>query len=290
MLALELLSEMHDKLSQAVKLYDKLLTEQVSRPTWRQSPQQTHSAVAPMRQSTQTPANNGYSQWAPSHQVASSVSSPVFVPPRTDSAQYAPQPFISRPSLSTVPESEPQPHYSHYMAGPSQLYASEVPGPSLHPTAPFASPSAPPQPQETPQFTSPPSSVSYLHPQTPASPPTPAHQPVSIPQFATAPLASPQPPPAPAPQPVAQPPAPQSPTLTRHHTVSARAAVSPPPAHLTRSSTLSHAPRPQYQQPTQPQLPQFPSAPKTVPQSYELYAPSPPSTIPERREELLIEL
>src|ERR1700710_303733 len=129
---LELLAEMHDKLSQAVKLYDKLLTEQVSRPTWRRSPQQAHSAAAPMRQSTQTPVN-GYSQWAPSHQPASSVSSPVFAPLRTDSAQYAPQPLVSRPSLSTVPESEPQPQYSHYAAGPSQLYTSEVPGPSQHP-------------------------------------------------------------------------------------------------------------------------------------------------------------
>ncbi|OAX40477.1 ubiquitin binding protein [Rhizopogon vinicolor AM-OR11-026] len=265
----QLLSEMHDKLSQAVKLYDKLLTEQVSRPTWRRSPQQAHSPAVPMRQSTQTPAN-GYTQWAPSHQSASSISSPVFAPPRTDSAQYAPQ-----PPLSAVSELEPQPQYVHY----SQPYASEVPGPSQHPTAPL-------QPQQIPQFASPPTSVSYLPPQTPASPPIPAHQPVSIPQFATAPLAPSQPPPAP--QPVAQPPTPQSPTLARHRTVSARAAMSSPPAaQLARASTLSHALRPQYQQPTQPQLPQFPTAPTTAPQ---LYAPSPPTTIPERREEMLIEL
>ncbi|OJA13465.1 hypothetical protein AZE42_04415 [Rhizopogon vesiculosus] len=270
----QLLSEMHDKLSQAVKLYDKLLTEQVSRPTWRRSPQQTHPPAVTMRQSTQTPAN-GYTQWAPSHQPASSISSPVFAPPRTDSAQYAPQPLVSRPPLSAVPESDPQPQYAHY----SQPYASEVPGPSQHPTPPL-------QPQQIPQFTSPPTSVSYLPPQTPASPPIPAHQPVSIPQFATAPLAPSQPPPAP--QPIAQPHTPQSPTLARHHTVSTRAAMSSPPAaQLTRASTLSHAPRPQYQQPTQPQLPQFPTAPTTAPQSY---APSPPTTIPERREEMLIEL
>ncbi|KAI0717516.1 hypothetical protein C8T65DRAFT_111586 [Cerioporus squamosus] len=34
----EMLVEMHEKLSQAVKLYDKLLTEQLSRPSWRASP------------------------------------------------------------------------------------------------------------------------------------------------------------------------------------------------------------------------------------------------------------
>ncbi|KAG0703499.1 hypothetical protein DFH29DRAFT_803396 [Suillus ampliporus] len=277
----QLLSEMHEKLSQAVKLYDKLLTDQVSHPTWRRSPQQTRPATVPVRQLTQTPVN-GYNQWAPSHHHASSVSSPVFAPPRTDSAQYAPQPLISRPTLSTVPESEPQ--YAYYAAGPSQ-----------HPTAPLASPAAL-------QFTSPPSSVTYLPQQTPASPTIPVHQPVSIPQFTNTHPAPSQPPPAPALQPVAQPPpapvlqpvaqplAPQTPALARHNTVSARTVVSPPPAPLTRSSTVSHAPRPQYQQPLQPQLPQFPSAPTAVPQSFDLYAPSAPTTIPERREELLIDL
>ena len=275
---------MHDKLSQAVKLYDKLLTEQVSRPTWRRSPQQTHPTAVPTRQLTQTP----YSQWTPSHKPASSVSSPVFAPPRTDPAQYASQPLISRPSLSAVTESEPQAQYTHYVAGPSQPYTPEAPGPSTHPAAPLASPFAPPPPPQH-QLTSPPSSVSYLPPQTPASPPIPAHQPVSIPQFATAPLASSQPPATPAPQPVAQSPTPQSPTLARHHTVSASTAMTSPHVQLTRSNTLSHALRPQHQ-PTQPQLPQFPSAPTTAPQSYELYAPSPPTTMPERRDELLIEL
>ncbi|KAG2101863.1 uncharacterized protein F5147DRAFT_708336 [Suillus discolor] len=277
----QLLSEMHEKLSQAVKLYDKLLTDQVSHPTWRRSPQQVHPTTVPVRQSAQT-----HSQWAPTHLHASSVSSPVFAPPRTDSAQYAPQLLISRPPLSTVPESEPQ--YAHYAAGPSQPYTSEVPGSSQHLTAPLASPPPPPQ-QQLPQFTSPPLSISYLPQQSPTSPTIPVNPPVSIPQFANTAAPS-QPPPAPALQPMTPPLAPQTPALTRHHSVSARTTMSPPPAPLARSSTVSRASRLQYQQPLQPQLPQFPSAPTAVPQSFDLYAPSAPTTIPERREELLIDL
>jgi growth factor-regulated tyrosine kinase substrate len=283
-----MLSEMHEKLSQAVKLYDKLLTDQVSHPTWRRSPQQVHPTTVPVRQSTQTPVN-GYSQWVPSNHHASSVSSPVLAPPRTDSAQYASQPFISRPTLSTVPESEPQ--YDHYAAGPSQPHPSEVPGPSQHLTAPLASLPAPPQPQQPPHFTSPPLTASYLPQHTPASPTIPVNQPVSIPQFANTPTPSqPPPPPAPALQPIVPPLTPSMPALARHHSVSTRTAISPPPAPLARSSTVSHASRPQYQQPLQPQLPQFPSAPTAAPQSFDLYAPSAPTTIPERREELLIDL
>ncbi|KAG1839644.1 hypothetical protein DFJ58DRAFT_811856 [Suillus subalutaceus] len=258
----QLLSEMHEKLSQAVKLYDKLLTDQVSHPTWRRSPQQVHPTTVPVRQSTQTPAN-GHSQWAPSHHHASSVSSPVFAPPRTDSVQYAPQPLISRPTLSTVPDT-------------SRLHSPRHPHLLNRLT-----------------FTSPPLSVSFLPQQTPASPTIPANQPVSIPQFANTPAPSqppPPPPPPPAFQPMAPPLTPQTPALARHHTVSARTAISPPPAPLARSSTVSRASRPQYQQPLQPQLPQFPSAPTAAPQSYDLYAPSAPTTIPERREELLIDL
>lgn len=283
----QLLSEMHEKLSQAVKLYDKLLTDQVSHPTWRRSPQQVHPTTVPVRQSTQTPVN-GYNQWAPSNHHASSVSSPVLAPPRTDSAQYAPQPLISRPTLSTVPESEPQ--YNHYAAGQSQSYTSEVPGPSQHLTAPLASLPAPPQPQQPPHFTSPPLTASYLPQLAPASPTIPVNQPVSIPQFANTPTPSQPPPPAPALQPMVPPLAPPMPALARHHSVSARTTISPPPAPLARSSTISRASRPQYQQPLQPQLPQFPSAPTAAPQSFDLYAPSAPTTIPERREELLIDL
>lgn len=280
----QLLSEMHEKLSQAVKLYDKLLTDQISHPTWRRSPQQVHPTTIPVRQSTQTPVN-GHNQWVPPHHHASSVSSPVFVPTRNDSAQYASQPLISRPILSAVPESEPQ--FAHYAAGPSQPYTSEVHGPSQHRTAPFASPPAPPQ--QPPHFTSPPLSVSYLPQQTPASPTLPVNQPVSIPQIANISAPS-QPPPAPALQPMAPPLTPQTPALARHHSMSARTAMSPPPAVLARSSTVSRASHSQYQQPLQPQLPQFPSAPTAAPQSFDLYAPSAPTTIPERREELLIDL
>ncbi|KAG1772863.1 hypothetical protein EV702DRAFT_1245881 [Suillus placidus] len=143
----------------------------------------------------QTPVN-GYSQWAPSNHHASSIPSPVFAPPWTDSAQYAPQPLISRPRLSTVPESEPQ--YDHYAAGPSQPHTSEVPGPSQHLTAPLASLPAPPQPQQPPHFTSLPLTASYLPQHTHTSPTISVNQPVSIPQFANTPTPS-QPPPPPAP-------------------------------------------------------------------------------------------
>ncbi|KAJ2973342.1 hypothetical protein NUW54_g12082 [Trametes sanguinea] len=46
----EVLIDMHEKLSQAVKLYDKLLTEQLSRPAWRAAPaqQQDGPSSAPL--------------------------------------------------------------------------------------------------------------------------------------------------------------------------------------------------------------------------------------------------
>ncbi|EEB92803.1 hypothetical protein MPER_08635, partial [Moniliophthora perniciosa FA553] len=57
----QILSDMHDKLSQAVKLYDQLLSQQVAQPRWRSPP----ASAAPY-QPTQTgyAAVNGSSQWA----------------------------------------------------------------------------------------------------------------------------------------------------------------------------------------------------------------------------------
>lgn len=67
----ELLTEMHDKLSQAVKIYDNILTEQVSHPSWR-SGQPARAATQPAQQ------YNQYNQWSPSapQQDAASPSQP----------------------------------------------------------------------------------------------------------------------------------------------------------------------------------------------------------------------
>jgi len=55
----QMLSDMHDKLSQAVKLYDQILTQQVAQPR-RQT-----AATSPTLYQQQQSFGTGYSQWAP---------------------------------------------------------------------------------------------------------------------------------------------------------------------------------------------------------------------------------
>ncbi|CCM03709.1 uncharacterized protein FIBRA_05855 [Fibroporia radiculosa] len=82
------LQEMHEKLSQAVKLYDNLLTEQVSRPAWRSpstvpstSYQHVNAGYAPQYR----PADGVYGQWAAEPQAQTPVS------PRTQGQYRAPE-------------------------------------------------------------------------------------------------------------------------------------------------------------------------------------------------------
>ncbi|KAJ7293972.1 vacuolar sorting-associated protein Vps27 [Mycena rebaudengoi] len=308
----QMLSDMHDKLSQAVKLYDKLLTEQVVHPRWR-SPQPV--ANPPYQQANSSYSTgyntvNGYNQWqAPQN--------PAEVPPQTPRQQqyeYTPQPAQQQWFPQHQPQAEPQQY-----APPVQQQYSPTPG-------------APPPPQ----FLPPQPSTSHMQPQYQHSPSQPvapapqAHLP-STSAFQQPPTSYAQSPPPQAQAQYTSPPAPiahappqsYSPTLSRHNTVAYATPVSPPlenNTYLSRSQTISHPtphPRPlsqqlqpvqhqppqqpQYQQPPQqpqyasppPSLPAFPVAPTSAPQSFSMYAPSMiPTGVPtaERKEALLIDL
>ncbi|KAF5376903.1 hypothetical protein D9615_007208 [Tricholomella constricta] len=307
----QMLTDMHDKLSQAVKLYDQLLTEQLAQPRWR-SPQVTNQ-YQPAESSYNTV--NSYSQWASSG-------------PATTSA-YQPQPELSQPSQP------PQASYSEYQpqyAPGQQPQWHQQPAQHIHysptPAAPLSPPQSPPEPQRRQsQYAEHAQYQSYASPnppQTQALPPvtlnphqyqTSTASPLS---YQTSPptqvqsqyAASPPPPPQQRqpqhqqPQHSASPPAASN--LTRHHTVSYAAsplAPAPPPAntgHLGRSNTVASHFRPRQHQQQAPgvvtppsALPQFPVAPTSAPQTFNMYSPSissgfaPPE---ERKEALLIDL
>ncbi|KAF9221298.1 ubiquitin binding protein [Gyrodon lividus] len=252
----QLLSEMHEKLSQAVKLYDKLLTDQLSHPTWRHtSPQQARAPTLPVA-SAHVPNGyaqaNGYTQWTV-------PSSSVYAPLRADPAQSQ---FAQPVSVPQVP----QPPVSQSAYQPPYAQLASTPGPSYA----YQSPTMDSQHQ----MTSPPVSAQILQPLLTGSQGMQVYQPVSIPQLTSPPqqnspilVSQPQiqppqsapPPPQPLPQPQsliqAPPPAPALPpplpptttsNLARSQTLTARPSISSPPPHphpqpsLARSSTLSH--------------------------------------------------
>ncbi|KAH7920490.1 ubiquitin binding protein [Leucogyrophana mollusca] len=308
----QMLSEMHDKLSQAVKLYDKLLTEQISHPTWSRSTPANRSATSPTntQQSAQGPiAIKDTNTWGQPY-AAPAVASPVYGPSRTDLARYAsPQIRNSQPIYALAPPNQPeyQQHHAQYEgAGPSRPYPPEMANGQAQQTwsqqigdsSQYAQPSQsglaslPSQQYNGPQ-------ASFYQP-TSAPPPTQSPQPLSIPSSNTVvhlPPTLPQAPSRLATQPPQPPPA--TSFLARHNTVAGpeRTALSPRPhtnTNLGRSSSVSHPPKhQQHVQAPPPSLPQFPVAPTSAPQTFDMYGPSVPSGIaspPERREELLIDL
>ncbi|KAG6867306.1 hypothetical protein C0993_004758 [Termitomyces sp. T159_Od127] len=300
----KMLAEMHDKLSQAVKLYDKILTEQVERPTWRSPPATSFYQPAEPSYSTV----NGYSQWA----------SPA---PATESAYQTPA-EPPRPTLS------PQVTHTEYQYAPAQpASASWQPSqnapqftPTPAPSAPAFSP--PPEPQRRPSYVEP--AQQFQSYTTPTAPQIQSLPPVTLPpvtlnsqpyQLQTAsPLSfqTSSPPqervqyaPAPAPQhqqqhqqpPQQEQPHPHAPYLNRHKSVSyaAPSPAGPPPSangrHPTRSNTVA-APRPPHVPAAPPAL-QFPVAPTSAPTALPTYGPPAPTGFAppeERKEALLIDL
>ncbi|KAJ7630340.1 hypothetical protein FB45DRAFT_915237 [Roridomyces roridus] len=289
----QMLSDMHDKLSQAVKLYDKLLTEQVVQPRWRSPQPAVNQAYQPSYAPAQGTTVNGYSQWQPA------PAAPDAPPQSQQQSQYTPRHESAQPQwFQHQPQyAEPQ-HQAQYVQTPTQ-YAQSPPPP------------APSQPQYQPGPSQPLPPVSYA--------PQPQSQQPSAPAFQHQPTyASPPPQQQYAPAPTSHlPPQSHSPTLSRHNTVAYSTPSSPPvdnSAYLARSNTLSHpaqqvppqpvqqqyqhqspAPQqPQYTPAPQPSLPVFPVAPTSAPQSsFSMYAPSMIPTAlpqPERKEALLIDL
>ncbi|KAF8839909.1 ubiquitin binding protein [Paxillus ammoniavirescens] len=275
----QLLSEMHEKLSQAVKLYDKLLTDQISRPTWRHtSPQQSRAptlpAAGPAQDLTQGP--NGYTQWTAS-------SSSAYAPPRVapGQAQFAPPVTVPQSPVSLTTH---QPLYSQSAStpGPSYAYQPSAAESQYQVTSPPISAGTLQslqadsqgihayQPVSTPRWTSPlQQNSSVLVSQPPLQSPQTALPPLQ-PEFHSQPQPQPQPltqatpsaPSAPAIAPSHPPPLPPATTsnLARSATIAARPSISPPHPHtsLARSSThvQSHARSFSHSQTTRSQ-PQF---------------------------------
>lgn len=320
----EMLSDMHDKLSQAVKLYDKLLTEQVAHPRWR-SPQTITSPSAPTPASYQQANSsystgyntaNGYSQWtSPVPATAGYQSQPeIQRQPQSPQMAYNPVPpapthYSNQPhaesSQSQVQWQQQQPQYTQ-----SSLQYAPTPAPpqAIIPTQ------LPPQPQRQSSYTEPSQYHQYaMSPPSQTQSQTQGLPPVSLPSHHyqhSIPSSQPTPTPAPVLSAPHSPPAqyaaalsqpgnvlPSS-SLSRHKTVSYASPPQPPPAntHLGRSNTVTYQHRQQVQQqhvPTPAPLPHFPVAPTSAPQSFPMYAPSIPTGVAqteERKEALLIDL
>ncbi|KAI0028850.1 hypothetical protein K488DRAFT_57629 [Vararia minispora EC-137] len=196
----ELLVGMNDKLAQAVKLYDRILTEQVARPRYGApqpyyqqqayqsaytasqpsfvppqapyAPQQPAYAQQPYSPSHQAqyspaPSQTPYSSSAPNQPQAQQVSSqPPVVPPQS---QYAPPPPAqaqpTQPSAPVPPT--PQPQFAPSVPAPAPAPTSSVPQPQQAHPAPYH-PSYAPQPQPQPLAQLP----SSIFPIVPSNPPT----------------------------------------------------------------------------------------------------------------------
>ncbi|KAF8641540.1 hypothetical protein AX16_009917 [Volvariella volvacea WC 439] len=293
----QMLADMNDKLSQAVKLYDQLLTEQLAYPRWRTQPsyqQANPTPSSPYSQTQQAP-------WAYQSQQ----------PPSSQPTYASPSPTNSYQSYSQVAQAE-QPH-------PAQQYSEGPPPVSQQSFTPVSiqhrlqSANVPPPPQVTsyqpaPSLapSAPPASIS---PQLPVQSPPPLQADLNR-QFTSM-------------------------NLQRHHSVNVSSTPLAPVLHgvnLARSNTISTSPstlppaahgpprtanhyQHQHHQPPQRQnsqyqhsmasppapsnvtapsaLPQFPVAPTSAPQTFPMYGPSIPTGIAqveERKEALLIDL
>ncbi|TDL22304.1 ubiquitin binding protein [Rickenella mellea] len=212
----QMLADMHDKLSQVVKLYDKALTEQVSRP-WRSqaahpsanTPQQQHAQWAPQQATPYGPQQPQYAQQQPQQQFVQQL-------PTQQQQQYAP------PQASAqVPESQYQ---QPQMTGQQQSHQWQPQAQQQGQFAPpvqqqFASPSSPPVPAPISQYNHPPVGMQSPPPPQAILSPAPPQQVQFAPQNAAPQVQSPPPQQiqyataaqilAPAPQTVQSPPAPQ---------------------------------------------------------------------------------
>ncbi|KAG7090610.1 hypothetical protein E1B28_009712 [Marasmius oreades] len=306
----EVLSEMHDKLSQAVKLYDQLLSAQVAQPRWR-SPQ---ASAAPYQQPTYTghtaQPNGQQSQWAPNgyqeHAPPRDMSTPTpHSQPWYNKAQQSQYPqhttqYVSQPQYAQYPIDSQSPPLTSQSYTPTPVpHSSQSPQPSTS-----HSPSLSRQntfsysSHHAPSLSSSPS-LSRSH--TISHPPTQGAQPhqASPPQIQ---------------QPPVQQYINQQPAQSQSQHV-----YSQPSPPQTQSQYQSTPPQSQsYQPPVQPQyqpqpqkqpqylpsspappivasLAQFPVAPTSAPQTFSMYGPTAglPSSIAqteERKEALLIDL
>ncbi|KAG6333176.1 hypothetical protein ID866_5913 [Astraeus odoratus] len=325
----QLLSEMHDKLSQAVKLYDKLLTEQISQP-WRRAPSAVQRSPESHLTLQRTPTSAPYAP--PVSQVPQSPTLPVLA-----SEQQQPQPSYIPFAAAAGPSQQAQSHATSIQApGPilsSYAYQPQTPTVTAPPPSVQATMLQPNRVSQTETpvtvapstFTAPPATlqstvVQPSPPLAPSSQPDSYSQPQPLPSQALRPPSQVQTQQQSQPSAVIRaqppPPPPTSPTLTRRSTIGsshttnlqsgATVSRSPTVAHVGQYQSARYHPQPQLQQLTRsqplpqtqaPSLPQFPVAPTSNPQSFDMYAASAPTGLPttvavgqERREELLIDL
>ncbi|CAK5264176.1 unnamed protein product [Mycena citricolor] len=208
----QVLSEMHDKLSQAVKLYDKLLTEQVVyQPRWQtyQPPAQTSPGYGTQWHPAQSPAPQQPQQYAPPQQyytspswqaqayspapAASSSAQYASVPSTPVSVQYQPQPQSPPPASYQPQYQSPAPPSVQYQPAPvAQSPAPPVSAqyqPSAPPGAQYAPPPAQSPPVAQPQYQTPNDYSTRLQPQQHQQP-MPQQQ--TMPVFPIVPTSAPQ--------------------------------------------------------------------------------------------------
>jgi hepatocyte growth factor-regulated tyrosine kinase substrate len=265
----ELLTEMNDKLAQAVKLYDQILTQQVSRPTWR------HQTASPP---VQPYGQRNYVQSPSSVQLANAPASQAWHQPSSiyTSSQAYPS-SVDTSSLSQSPQQTwSQPSYVPSAASPPPTTASQM-SPQPHTVPTSQSPTS-----YQYQYAHPikPVSIQQLAP--PAPPPghaiTPSQHPVASVSTQSTPVHQQLSPPPPVPH--HQRPQPQQPP-SRHNTIAQGVHVSPP--HLQQQFAPPPAPAPAL-----PNFPSVPTAPPSIPYSSHDTAPS--AVEPAQKEALLIEL
>lgn len=311
---------MHDKLSQAVKLYDKLLTEQIAHPRWR-SPQ---AAAGPSPDANQAyGAVNGYTQWASSLPVAATTyqspssqwqpSSPV-----QQYAQSPPQPYAHIPTqtqASSPTSQEPQRQHSSYVEPPRIYHQQQhqTPLTSQVPVLPavtinpqqyqYAAQSPPPVSIQHVTLPPPPPLQQRLQQATPTSPPTSTLNRAKTISFAAPPVTATGVPVAQAPSPIVNGHLGRSNTVTawlgHAHSQSMQHNWAPP-AHARQEQHHQQILPQQIQQqlmsvPVPPSnvIPEFPVVPMEVPQQqeYTIYGSGGGMVQKEERKEgLLIDL
>ncbi|KAI0042208.1 ubiquitin binding protein [Auriscalpium vulgare] len=261
----ELLTEMNNKLSQAVKLYDKILTEQLSRPTWRS--QQAYAQQ-------QAPPEPAYAQpqWAAQQ------------PPVSAHPQYSPQPIASSSYAPAPPQAYALPQQAWPQYAEPQSYAPQANG--YAPTSPGPSHSPTQYQSVAPQPLAPAPPQSLV-----PAPPQPSSAPVPTPIVQSPPPAQVQYNPtsyAPVSTPSAQSPPPAQVQYTsyapaRYSTLPTHAHAPTPPINATLARHNSIA-----LPPAQTPLPSFPAVPTAPPAAYTGYPAHVEQT--EKKEALLIDL
>ncbi len=248
----ELLTDMHGKLSEAVKLYDQLLTEQLAHPRWRQSQYQPQP---PISYQPQTPVQASY---APQSQP--------YAPPQEyqPPSQTSYQPTYAT-SYATPTQSTYNPSYVAVDQGQMVQQSASAPPVSISSPPPVSHPS---QAQYSPSAPMPVSQPQYSAP-TPSAPPS-----------ENLPVQTYQPP-------VHSPP-PQQSNLSRHNTYSSPQSYSSPvaqPSQAYSSPPQTYSAPPQSVYTPTPALPSFPVAP-----NFPVAPTQAPWREPERKEALLIDL